>query len=650
MKRVTCLLCLALLVTGCIGPFSPTTVSDEKTLPPPRFSHEAGFYSEGFELSLLPPVDYPDARIYYTLDGSVPDPDNVMTDEQWEAADRTTRVRTFRYREPIGIAAHLDRVNDISLIPTNYYNWEEPAASVPKSVIVTAKAWQEDGKSRPVFNTFFDHDHGQLPVVSLGTERTGLFSHRNGILVPGVHYDEDQDRWWRTGNYQQRGREWERITSFELFRDGHQRVLHQNVGIRIHGRASRGMPLKSFRLYARSDYGTSRINHQIFPTKYVDDFNRILLRNSGQDSQHTLLKDGAIQRMLHDFGFESQHYQPAVVYLNGEYWGILNFRDRFDHHYLETHYGAGRENTVILQSHGSLILDHGEDVRNDFMTEVNAVLDGHRSAAWIRNFLDVSGYLDYNIVQFYIANSDWPHNNTRFWRFTGTPTTAFGPRDGRWRWMLFDLDSGFRVSDRNMFTHVFEDRGHHWTARLLASILAMPEFQADFAQRTAVYLATRFSPESMVPQIQGAADLIQPEIARHAKRWNSPCEVSWQEQIDVMMDFATDRPAIMRQHLQEYFNEITGTAMVEITGIEPDSDIRLHTVRLHPDTPGVVIQDGSWSGELFTGVPLTLESGSTDLSDAQILGDEGGYQLMEQRVNFLRLRITEPDAEIRISL
>nr|WP_281419839.1 CotH kinase family protein [Evansella tamaricis] len=92
------------------------------------------------------------------------------------------------------------------------------------------------------------------------------------------------------------------------------------------------------RLYSRSDYGVSRFNYQFFNTKRIDDFNRLILGDSGNDWGLTMFRDGAMQSLIHQLGLDTQHYRHTVLFINGEYWGIHNLRDRLDKHYLETHY------------------------------------------------------------------------------------------------------------------------------------------------------------------------------------------------------------------------------------------------------------------------------------------------------------------------
>lgn len=67
------LLLYALLALVSQNKAWPDVVAE--TLAPPSFSHDSGFYDQPFDLVLTHP--YPGVQIFYTLDGSIPDPDKL---------------------------------------------------------------------------------------------------------------------------------------------------------------------------------------------------------------------------------------------------------------------------------------------------------------------------------------------------------------------------------------------------------------------------------------------------------------------------------------------------------------------------------------------------------------------------------------------
>ena len=55
--------------------------------------------------------------------------------------------------------------------------------------------------------------------------------------------------------------------------------------------------------------------------------------------------------------------------------------------------------------------------------------------------IDMEGYIDYYAAQIYIGrNGDWPNANYALWRTKEDEGSVYG--DCRWRWMLFDVNSG----------------------------------------------------------------------------------------------------------------------------------------------------------------------------------------------------------------
>ena len=657
--RLLLFLALATILARCNSAVDVTPEQIQQTDDGPIiFSHEAGYYSAGFTLELESPRE--GTQIYYTLDGSLPNPDNTMTDDQWEAAPRNTRKRTLRYESPIPVYTRYEA--DLARIPTNQRDWDKPRdQDVARAVVVRVIAVAGEGIQTPVqTRSFFVDSDYTFPVVSITTDRENLFSHERGIYVAGENSVTGDAAWQDQGNYTMRGIEWERPAHFELFNTSGQRVVAQNIGLRLHGGASRSYRQKSFRLYSRSDYGESRFHYQFFPTKPIDDFNRIILRNSGNDLLHTMFRDAAVQGLIHHWDLATQHYQPAIVYVNGEYWGIKNFRDRYDRHYVETHYGVPRENVVILQ----VLPDDDPEWGKQYQDMVDKIYDGTLNS-WklVDEHMDVSGYLDYHILNWYGGNYDWPNNNVRYWRYTGTPLDRRGPFDGRWRWMVFDTDFAFAIynnadvvnihgSNQNMIEWILEpDKNDWWNYQLRKLMLGLMDIQQvrhEFLQRMAVHLATTFAPQRVVPHVEKMADRVEPEIGNHLHRWWPPPGNwhnlhRWQSEVDKMIQFGKDRPGIFRQQMMEYFDEIHAVVPFELRGLPQNSDLELHGVRIHRDTPGVQINRNVWSGNMFAGdAPVLLRSSQLDLrtqSNGGTVSIKGEYELIHDSEDALQLKL-----------
>ncbi len=196
----------------------------------------------------------------------------------------------------------------------------------------------------------------------------------------------------------------------------------------------------------RSDYGENRINHRIFPDLPYDSYNRLILRNSGQDFfvRSTMFRDAFLQELVRDFNFDTQAYRPVIVFINGEYWGIQNFRERYDTDYLARNYNVDAGRIDMLEDNAEIQEGSNEHYNEmlDYIRENDITRDHHYEH--ITTMIDVDNFLDYISTQAFIRNIDWPGNNNDYWRLqTEYDPDAPPGHDGRWRWMLVDTDAAF---------------------------------------------------------------------------------------------------------------------------------------------------------------------------------------------------------------
>ena len=157
-------------------------------------------------------------------------------------------------------------------------------------------------------------------------QEDALFDYYDGIYTAGI----DGDAWrvanpddpappWRVpANYTRRGVAWEYPVHVELFPKGlNVSAIQQDMGFRIHGGATRSVQIKTLRLYARAGYGDAYFNYPVFPDQTYSSYKRLLLRNSGNDFYQTYFRDAALQTLVAHLSFDTQAYEPAIVFING---------------------------------------------------------------------------------------------------------------------------------------------------------------------------------------------------------------------------------------------------------------------------------------------------------------------------------------------
>ena len=148
--------------------------------------------------------------------------------------------------------------------------------------------------------------------------------------------------------------DWERAVNVELFDEQGNVQINQLAGIRIFGGCSRQRyPIKSFEVFARRMYGKGSFDYKLFKTEDITQFESFLIRSSSDDQMFTMFRDGLGHTLVSDLKVETQAYQPAVVYINGQYWGIHNIREKYSEAYFEEHYGVTENNLNVIKNNPS---------------------------------------------------------------------------------------------------------------------------------------------------------------------------------------------------------------------------------------------------------------------------------------------------------
>ncbi|NNC83552.1 MAG: T9SS type A sorting domain-containing protein [Flavobacteriales bacterium] len=499
------------------------------------FSDPGGFYPEGFGLTLQAEEGY---TIRYTTDGSHPTADSPV------------------YEAPITIRDRQYDPDGISLIPSGL-DWQEPRKAGEKATVIKAALFlDEQRRSRIFTETYFissrlDERYDGIPVIALSTPSDSLFSYERGIYVQGVHFDPDNYR--TTGNYFMKGWEWERQMHLEFFDSQHSKQFAQDCGARIHGKSSRYLPQKTLRLYARDDYAAELFPYPFFQQKTSEAYKRILLRSADSDQGGTLIRDVLSTELIRDMEVDYMDYSPSVVFLNGEYWGIHNIRERIDEHYLAQNHGVDPDEVDLLTLESTV--EEGSssaylELRDYVATHDLAHADAY---TYVAARVDLSNLMDYYIAQFYLANFDWPEINIRFWR----PRTE----NGKWRWILYDCDRCMLRTESDRLKDFIlsgspSSEIPEWSALMLDRLLDNDDFRKEFMQRALYHYSTTFSTERVLQKIDSLQGLYAPLLAEHIDRWNRPASVNqWYASIEELRSFAIKRPPVMLRQLMEYIGE-----------------------------------------------------------------------------------------------
>jgi hypothetical protein len=427
-------------------------------------------------------------------------------------------------------------------------------------------------------NTYFTTRHS-LPVICLSTNPDNLWDYNTGIYVLGPNAQPDNPHFG--ANYWQ---DWEREAHFELYDNEGNKQIDQDAGIKIYGAWSRAHDQKSMALFARKEYGDGSFDYKVFKDKPIKKFEALVIRNGGNDWPQAILRDGLTTSLIRDMDIDRLAFQPSVVYLNAEYWGILNIREKINTNFLAENHFVNPDSINLLEFNGDIIAG-----TNSAYLEILDFLDAHNTLVseadyqQVSSQMDINNYIQYQLTEIYINNRDWPGNNVKFWNTNDAGSL--------WRWIIFDTDFGYSLYDNpayslNTLEFALDPAGPGWpnppwSTLLFRRMISNTGFRNEFATQYADRINTNFSSEKVNMALDSLKQLFLPEINDHLLRWGMNYS-TWLYHLSIIHVYATNRPAYARNHIQEQFSlgiqkSVTvnigskGSGSVKVNSVIPDT-------------------------------------------------------------------------------
>lgn len=503
------------------------------------FSVPGGIYDTTLQVQMLLQDNN---TIYYTLDGTLPTIHSIRYNGELLTLNNTMCSGANIHQQHISPPHHE----------------QPPAVAVPKGIVIRAAAFDENGQSGKVIShSYFIKDlgidHGELPIVSVNTEHADLFDHERGIFVAGIHWNENDPDW--SGNYYQRGDEWERRVHVAYYEPGTNNGFSQDCGLRTHGGNSRRFPQKALRLYARDEYGSSRFEYPVFPDKPLDSYKRLVLKPFSSSWSQAGIEDFVANKIVLNTRADGISTRPAVLYINGEYWGIYYLQERIDDHYLEANFGVSdRGNVDIIENWwGEIVEGTNEDFLNLYRFIEQHDLSAGRNYEAVAERIDIDNFIDYQLFEIFIANYDWPANNMKCWRDRGAAT--------KWRWIFSDGDGGLQNYEFNGFSHALNTTGEGWPTNpqatlFLRKLLGNEGFQVKFFARLEHLLNNTLSYDSTSSAYYSSIAHISHEITNQLNRFgNTASQSTWAMKADSVNLFLENRTCTMIRHCREMFGK-----------------------------------------------------------------------------------------------
>ena len=435
----------------------------------PIFSKVSGAYSGSFSVSISNPNTIP-STIRYTVDGSEPNQNSSLYNE---------------------------------------------VLMIENSTVLKAKAFCDTVLPSPLkAASYLININHTTPVLSVITDYSNLYG-SEGIF----------DNW---------DKDWEKPAYAEYFNTDRSLVFSQDAAIQIDGGAggSRSQPQHSFRLeLGNAVLGGGTVNYPLIPDKPTrKKYSKLYLRNGSNQYLTIPYKDACGVKVLSD---ETHNYysayRPVSVYINGEYFGLYELREKYDEEFFQEAENADSIE-ILSQSYwyGGMLrsvagsVDSFYAARGAFQ-EINPTDNDFWEKA--DRYFDLEYYADYVIAEGFIQNIDWPYNNIKIYRSNKT--------GHRYRFAIQDVElalspNGWTNSDDDPIAFLNSQNVNDPYLNVWFKGMQNPRFKNYFINRFADLLNTAYLPERLSEKEQLMYNEMAKEMPKEYARWGDPNNIDQQ--------------------------------------------------------------------------------------------------------------------------
>ena len=541
----------------------------------PQYSLQLGIYPNPIDVSITANAG---AQIFYTIDGSLPDNSDIL------------------YTGPVNIAT---------------------------TTVLKAVAYDADPNILPSFmnyGTYFIGVNHTMKILSVsGRESNNPAIAELFELIAGGVLAEPNG-------------------TFEVYNSDGTLVDKARGEFNEHGNDSWAYAQRGFDYITRDQFGYNyAIQDELFNGQDRSKFQRLIIKCAANDNypfsygnSGAHIRDSYVQSLsqVADLRMDERSFEPCVMYLNGQYWGLYEFREKADDLDYTDHY-YDQDSVEFLKTWGGTWVDvlttdqATGPVFNSWNTFVNFVTNNDMTDQanydYVKSVFNVGSLMDYFILNSYTVNADWLNWNTAWWHGLN--------EDGdkkKWRYVLWDMDNTFdHGANYSNVPNTGSDadpcdpeslgniggQGHIpiWNA-----LSENEEFFDDYINRWSDLSNTYMSCDFMVQHLDSLIGLIEPEMQGQIDRWGGTYG-EWQSNVAFMKDFMLERCDVLNSSLVDCY-DIEGpyNITVEIVGI---GEVQLNSIDIDND-------NAPWNGEYFGGVDIDFSVLSGQFSTYEIVSTD----------------------------
>lgn len=533
-----------------------------------QFSEKEHFQTSDFQVTIEASEGYSlqGMDIYYTLDGTDPTLDSTL------------------YTTPIPFS-----VTDTS----NIYILKAAAAYQGKISSVTTQTY---------FCSSSIYDRYDLPVISITIPDDELYNEVTGIFM---HTDKRSEAWVRSAHV-------------EIINADGSTIAEQNIGLSVAGASSAGYHIIPLKIDAGKQWDVEnklpnipdlfKSDSVIFKPSYqcLEKLPSLRLKNGGSfDYYKSMVREATCYSLAKDCGLNPlTDMYPAVVYLNGQYYDVMQMCATYSITNLADIYQLDSEQIQLIKG-------KEQDIATTLANKSYLLTADYNNSSVIEDFetsFDVDNFLQYYAFEILTDNRDWPNKNVAAWYYSGTPNSENVYTDGKIRFLYYDGSATYRMltADEELFDNLFDTPADDvcW----LSHVLQNEDYKRRFVNIICDMMSTSLSPKHVHSVIDKESSYLQTETTYLS---NSDVEELNElfKQREASVDTFHDKIdesfwtvwVGMREYLNaDYFNE-EATYTLSIDSCKEGVTIQCNSLFIYPD-------EENFEGTYFTNFPALIQA------------------------------------------
>lgn len=408
--------------------------------------------------------------------------------------------------------------------PTIYSKVYSSPIFLDKTTVVKAISYQE-GKiiSDQVAGSYIINENHTLPVLSISMNPSSF------SRIQGNPWNEDLE----TKAYA------------ELYEDG--KSFSIPCGFKLFGGSTRGLQKKSFSLKFRKKYGAGSLKYQVFENRDYSEFDSLVIRSGSQDSESAFIRDILMTSIVDGkINVKVQAYKSVALYINGNYWGIYNIREKVDDDFIANNFNVNPEDANIVRIDNNVTTGSSKKYSDLLNYVTSHDMTKTESYNHVKNEMNIDSYIDFWVAENWVTNNDIV--NTRFYWHPNV-------NNGKINMIFYDLDFAMWNHNTNYYAFSTNPNGMsrlNVSTTLMRALMQNSEFKNDYKERVCYQYKNIWNEKNVLNKIDEIYNDLKPEMERNQLRWSQTMK-NWEDEVEYLRDYTKKRESYFKSTTKSFF-------------------------------------------------------------------------------------------------